>query len=64
MTFLTYERILAIQSLWINEKAYDKSLIRDWTEFVFKAGTIGVTQFDIDNWILSDDDWDKKYERN
>lgn len=61
MTILTYERIQAIQAQWINEKAYDKSLIRDWTEFVFKAITVGVNQFDIDEWILTDEEWDAKY---
>ncbi|QFR55978.1 hypothetical protein CPT_Muldoon_021 [Serratia phage Muldoon] len=41
MTILTYERIQYIQSCWINEKFLDKSIIKDWTEFVHKALTTG-----------------------
>ncbi|WDS61565.1 hypothetical protein [Cronobacter phage vB_Cdu_VP8] len=62
MTILTYERIQYIRSCWINEKFLDKSIIKDWTEFVHKALTTGVNAFDIDEWMLTDEEWSRKYE--
>ena len=62
MILLTYERIRSIQSDWVMSRFLDKSIIKDWTHFVFKAATTGVTQFEIDEWILSDEEWENKYE--
>lgn len=40
----------------------DNALFKDWTKFVVEAITKGVSDFDIDQFALSDEEFDKKYE--
>lgn len=39
----------------------DKTFIKEWTEFVHNALTVGVSEFDIDGFNLSEEEFDEKY---
>lgn len=38
------------------------TILNDWIDFQHKATTTGVTQFDLDQMVLSDEDFDVKYD--
>jgi len=58
---LSVDEIHAIREKMTGNNFIDRSLVKDWTNFVIEALSVGVSEFDIDQFALSDDDFDKKY---
>lgn len=58
---LNIEEIHKIREKMSQENFLEKSLIKDWTDFVINALSFGVSEFDIDQFSLSEEDFDKKY---
>lgn len=58
---LSVDEIHAIRDKMTRNSFIDRSLIKDWTDFVIEALSVGVSEFDIDQFALSDDDFEEKY---
>lgn len=58
---LSVDEIHAIREKMVSNTFIDRTLIKDWTNFVIEALSTGVSEFDIDQFALSDDDFDTKY---
>lgn len=61
------KRILVLdelQSIYLsacNHHYICSSFVKEWIDFQYRATTEGVSQFDIDQYILSDDQFESKY---
>lgn len=58
---LTADEINKIAVTFVNEQFLSSSSVKEWTEFVTDAMTTGVTQYEIDNYALTEEDFSKKY---
>jgi len=58
---LSVDEINEIRDKMTRNHFIDRSLVKDWTEFLIAALSVGVSEFDIDQFALSDDDFDTKY---
>lgn len=58
---LTADEINKIAVIFVNEQFLSSSSVKEWTEFVTDAMTTGVTQYEIDNYALTEEDFSKKY---
>jgi hypothetical protein len=58
---LTLLEIKEIETKMLSNHYIDNAMLRDWTNFIFSALNEGVSDFDIDQLTMSDDDFDEKY---
>lgn len=58
---LTLKEIKEIEEKMISNHYIDNTALRDWTNFIFSALNEGVSDFDIDQLTMSDEDFDEKY---
>ena len=58
---LSVFEINEIEKKMLSTHYIDNTALRDWTKFVISALSEGVSNFDIDQLTLSDEDFDKKY---
>lgn len=58
---LTADEINKIAVTFVNEQFLSSSSVKEWTEFVTDAMTTGVTQYEIDNYALTEEEFSKKY---
>lgn len=60
---LTPDEIIKISIIFQRECFLDQTAVRDWTKFVINASTTGVSEFDIDQFALSEEEFSEKYEK-
>lgn len=58
---LSVFEIHEIETKMLSNHYIDNAMLRDWTNFIFSALNEGVSDFDIDQLTMSDDDFDEKY---
>lgn len=58
---LTLKEIKEVEEKMISNHYIDNTALRDWTNFIFSALNEGVSDFDIDQFTMSDEDFDEKY---
>ncbi len=58
---LTADEINKIVVTFVNDQFLSSSSVKEWTEFVTDAMTTGVTQYEIDNYALTEEEFSKKY---
>lgn len=58
---LTLKEIKEVEEKMISNHYIDNTTLRDWTNFIFSALNEGVSDFDIDQFTMSDEDFDEKY---
>ncbi len=58
---LNADEIKSLAKSFVNEQFLSSSSVKEWTEFVIDAMTKGVTQYEIDQYALSEEEFDKKY---
>lgn len=58
---LTQDEIIEISKKVYGNKFLCSTTFKDWTRFVCEALNVGVSQMDLDYFIMSDEDFDQKY---
>lgn len=58
---MTKKELIELSKTFTSKHFLDKTAIKDWTSFVADAMTIGVSEFEIDQYQLSDEEFDEKY---
>lgn len=58
---LTLKEIKEVEEKMISNHYIDNTTLKDWTNFIFSALNEGVSDFDIDQFTMSDEDFDEKY---
>lgn len=58
---LSVEEINKLTTNFVNEHFLSSSSVKEWTVFIVEAMTTGVTEFEIDQYALTEEDFSKKY---